>query len=579
MGIILLLVILLSPIPGAAAPISDNRFGIAEAYASKMSAADTGASWESIIVRWDDLQPGGAGDWKPSSEIDSWIPAAVAAGREVVVVLVGTPAWATEGQPGVGVPSGLYLASTDPANTWGAFINRAVSHYSAKGVNRFVIWRDQNLASSDPDYSWEGTEEDYYQLVKTASLVAKNVNPQVKIHLGGYDLADPSWLGRFLDIAMNDASAASNGYYFDVVTVHGDFLPDQINSAVANSYYVMNVRRMALKEVWVSEISARPAIDEVYPEGQVFREFSDVTEEHQAAFILQAFALAFDAGASRVGVYRLVDDLTRDDGQAFGLIRADGSPREAFTAYQLVTRYYANFVYARRVDEQSFPLIDYTRLTGANRVTHIAWARTGENATLLIPARTSEALLVDIKGNELSVRPDGGYYRLVVEGTTCSDLTNACELTSSPWLLIEEGIPDLLNDVVGEALVETGGTVPTPDPAAILTATAAALPTSTPTTTPTDTPVPSVTPTTADVVQQPASDGVEEVEVTPSPSPDAAAQPAVSLSGLLTQETLPPVLIILGALVIVGGLIFYLRGAKTEAQGTEAVDPSADSPD
>jgi len=48
-----------------------------------------------VFFRWDVVQPAGAFDWKPTNVPDTFLDAEIAAGREVVAVLIGTPAWAS----------------------------------------------------------------------------------------------------------------------------------------------------------------------------------------------------------------------------------------------------------------------------------------------------------------------------------------------------------------------------------------------------------------------------------------------------------------------------------------------------
>src|SRR5689334_13838080 len=88
----------------AAGATTDPRFGVVNAFEAPDSAYESGASWELLTVRWDELQPNGPSDWNPSASVDEWIGNARTNSREVVLVVTGTPAWATDGTAGVGVP-------------------------------------------------------------------------------------------------------------------------------------------------------------------------------------------------------------------------------------------------------------------------------------------------------------------------------------------------------------------------------------------------------------------------------------------------------------------------------------------
>ena len=77
----------------------------------RMRSANCGAGWERIIFDWSQHQPDGPDDWNTLNVDDRWLEAARACNREVVAIVKHTPAWATDGTPGVGVPRGLYLPS------------------------------------------------------------------------------------------------------------------------------------------------------------------------------------------------------------------------------------------------------------------------------------------------------------------------------------------------------------------------------------------------------------------------------------------------------------------------------------
>lgn len=519
-------------VPGSV-PSGDNRFGIVDAIDAGQAAYNAGASWEIVTLRWDEVQPGAAGQWEPDADLNEWISQSQGVNREVVMVLIGTPAWATDGTPGVGVPNGLYQPVSSASNSWAAFVRQAVSYYSARGINRYVIWRDMDIPSTLPGYQWEGDIEDYYQLVKSAYLVATEANPNAQIHLGGLGKFDPTWFGSFIEVVIDDPTAEANDYYFDVSTVHVFGSPEELYTQVGNHFVVMRQRSIPLKEVWINETNARPAVDpQVYDGVLDFREYPNVTLDQQASFIVQAYALGFSANRfARIATYRMVDDLEADDGQAFGLLRADGSERPAYTAYQLVTEQFSGFVYARRVDEETFPLIDYVRLTFENKVTHVVWAATADNATLIIPARSDSATLYDIRGNEYTVQPESGEYRVAVPGAECNDPVYGCLIGGEPWLLVEEGLADPLNETPPSVTVTEGGTPVTPPPGLALTQTTAARPTDTPTPPPTATFTPTATAAPTDTPQpEPTAEDAAEVVEDPTdlPPTDAGIEPTAT---------------------------------------------------
>ena len=70
-----------------------------------------------------------------------------------------------------------------------------------------------------------------------------------------------------------------------------------------------------------------------------------ITLDEQAAYIIQAFAMGIAGGATRIGVFKMIDtpsDLVANP-EPFGLVRADGSRRPAFDAYRTAATYWPAF--------------------------------------------------------------------------------------------------------------------------------------------------------------------------------------------------------------------------------------------
>ena len=64
------LALLLPTAAAQAAEPPDPRFGIVETTANSQAAAEAGAGYTRIILRWDVIQPGSPADWKPANVPD-----------------------------------------------------------------------------------------------------------------------------------------------------------------------------------------------------------------------------------------------------------------------------------------------------------------------------------------------------------------------------------------------------------------------------------------------------------------------------------------------------------------------------
>jgi hypothetical protein len=508
----------------------DIRFGAVEAFWDHTSAAEAGVAWERILFYWSELQPNGPEDWNGYHVQDVWLEWAAAEGREVVGLLKHTPAWATDGPPGCGVPHGLELPIDDPGNLWATFVRRIVSMYAGR-INHWVIWNEPDIAPDTYGHEWCGSMEEYYRLLKVAYLAAHQANPDVIIHLAGMTYwHDRTYLRRFLTLVVQDPTAPEHGYYFDVVTLHIYFQTETVP-------YIINETRAALracglnKPVWVNETNASPDSDPQWP---LVRPRWRVNLEEQAGFLLQSFALALSAGAERVAVYKWMDAGLPPGGEPFGVLRPDGSRRPAFEAYKLITTHYAGTITAR---EERHPLYIVVTLNRGNATTRVLWARTAAAATVSLPALAPQGRLIDQTGAERIIEPVNGLYSFTLPGARCADEYAGCIIGGTTYLLVE-------NEEGQAAELPT----PTPDEANMLAdaLTPAAtvelpLPTATPTPTPTGTPVPSPTATptptpTATPTPTPTSTH------TPTPTPSATPMPAVIASLTPTPTRVPFIL-------------------------------------
>jgi hypothetical protein len=431
-----------SAVPGQAQgddspPAPDSRFGVIEAYHEPEMADQLGVGWERIIFYWSELEKRGPGDWNwfhaPVDRLDRELEG----GREIVGLLAHTPAWATRGIPGAGLPYGLYHPLDDPTNYWARFVRRAVRAYKDQ-VHRWVIWNEPDIALDDYGAQWQGTTEDYYQLVKTAYIVAHEVDPSVKIHLGGLTYwHNPNYLREFLTVASRDPTAVENGYYFDVVSVHVYFKPETTLDIIGSLQATLDEFGLGDKAIWINETNAPPYDDPAQRwDAPVF----EVTQEMQASFLLQEFALALSMGVERIAVYKWIDEPPLGPGfEPYGLLRTDRTPRPAFEAFRLILAHYSGVEDALRFTR---PEMHTVILERDAHTTRVLWARTPYDVLAVVPALADAALLIDQTGAQRVVRPKGGLYLLALDGAPCRP-DEECLMGGPPLLLVEEAPVDL----------------------------------------------------------------------------------------------------------------------------------------
>jgi hypothetical protein len=206
------------PTPGATPDRSSvDRFGVIESFEDAAAADRLGIGWTRARFQWAEVQPDGPRQWQSPLD-DETLAAELAAGREVVGLLIGIPDWARDRQ---GVPRGLALPADDPGNTWAVFVTQAVERYAGR-IDRWIIWNEPDIDDPEaPGHTWDGDIEQFAQLQRVAYLAAKAANPDAVVHLGAFTYFwDPGYFARFLDVLAADPAAAANNTYFDVATAH-----------------------------------------------------------------------------------------------------------------------------------------------------------------------------------------------------------------------------------------------------------------------------------------------------------------------------------------------------------------------
>lgn len=521
----ILTVLLLGPGRAAAQPAGpDRRFGVVGASQAPWAAAELGVGWTTVTFRWDEVQPNSPQQWNPPLS-DQGLALEASLGRQVVGLVVGTAVWAADPERR-GVPRGLDLDPSDPGNLWAGFLRALVARYAGR-IDHWIIW-DRPDVRLPAGVTWTGSVEDFARLLRVSYSVVKTANPNGVVHLPALTHWEDArhgrepFLRRLLEVLAQDPEAASNNFYFDVATLNAYFQPENLYDLTR--FYRSLMREYGLDPpIWIGETGAATSEDPAVPVPDA--PFT-VSLQDQASFVVQALALALAGGAERVAVYRLQDNDQGPPGapEPFGLQRADGTRRPAFTACQVALTYLAGARSARwvRRDQVSVVVIDRVSQT-----TTVVWSRTPEPHEVMLQARTTRALLVDIRGGARLIHPDRGYYPLTLDG--CS-YQQECLIGGTPLMLVEEVPAGNLASVAGSP--EMGWLLEVPLP-------------------PTLTPTPSATPVApAPVMQAKPSPGLSPATPLPSPSPTAAPSPA---SGFHTPaRALPPYSLI--AAILAGGL-------------------------
>jgi hypothetical protein len=555
---------LLQPLRATAA-ISDRRFGAIDTFDNPQAATQLGAGWTRVRFPWADMQPNDSGQWNTSFFTDEQLNRELAAGREVVGLIVNTPSWALQDNSVPGVPRGLYLREDDPNNLWATFVRRLVSQYAGR-INHWIIWNEPDIwQPSYPGRTWGSDEKDFLQLMRIAYNVIKQTNPNAVVHLSAFtyfwdtNYGRTPFFKRLLDEMQKDRAAAEHNYYFDVASANLYFTTDTVYNLIAWQHQQMREHGFD-KPIWLTETNAAPSTDPAWP---VPNARFAITLDEQARFIIQSMAMALAAGADRVAIYKMADvpaDRAANP-EPFGLVREDGSRRPAFSAFQVGANYLAGFTEAALTERNDL----YTVVTvkrGAAGWTTVAWTRQPSPQKISVAAHANQAVLVDGNGSKQTITAHDGKYEIEIAGATC---TGGCMIGGTPRLIVEGSIGAARidapsNPVASAAQVTTTITTTKVAATEVVTITATPRPTKTLTPTPTVTATATAAHTataTATVTPRPTATSTTTATTEPLPTtlPTAAVTPQVATTA---SDGMPPLLIIGGLGIVVISLALYV---------------------
>jgi hypothetical protein len=490
------------------------------------------------------IQPAGSVDWKPANVPDPFIERELADGRQVVGLLIGTPAWAS-------ADGNADARAVPKMDAWEAFVRRMTQQYRGR-IRHWIIWNEPDVWEQDhPGSTWLGSEADYARLLKTAYRAIKEVDPGAQVAMAGqtyfwdWTHGRRLYLDRLLDAIAADPEAAAGGFFFDVVPYHLYFNPAQAPQVIGEVEAALARHGITGKEVWINETNAPPSDDSQERPWSTPR--YRISLDEQAAFVIQQFSQAFAAGASRVEIYKMRNSADHPESiEPFGLLRADDTRRPAFDAYRAMTTYLRDF--RGVVKQQLGDTVAFTFDRGGQTTTVLwTWGRTPTRIS--VRAIAPQGLLVDERGRTSTIKPADGNYLIDLPGASC-DSSEACApgIGGAPRLLVEAGA------AAGRAALVLPPTPrPTPTNTPPSTVTGTATPSPTPTESPTLSPSPAATPraATSTATATPSATAAA-IEATATATPAPAPTPATPGRG--PACALP---------IRVGGLAFGLAAART----------------
>ena len=161
---------------------ADAGLGITDAFLQSELAWNAGARWQRILFYWDAIQPEWNGQALPNRYVsDEIIRNELDCGFRLVGVIGNPPRWATgEGS----VPKNLGLPLGDQNNNWARFVRQIATTYAGR-IDTWIIWNEPDIKPGQTGSTWNGTDAEYWLLLKTASKAIKAANPKATVAIAG----------------------------------------------------------------------------------------------------------------------------------------------------------------------------------------------------------------------------------------------------------------------------------------------------------------------------------------------------------------------------------------------------------
>jgi hypothetical protein len=448
-----------------AAPILDARIGISEGWRDASRLAETQAGSDRYVFAWSQFEPNGPASFQPNVAVPPGrLEGVLQDGRELMGLIQFTPAWAARNpeQGERSVPRDL----GDPNGPWYQFVKRLANYYRGK-VSHWMIWNEMEFRPNDVggggSWTWDGTEEEYWLLLKDAAKAVNEVDPDAQIVFGStsywVDMVNGRELyaKRVLDVAVQDPEAYANDFFFDAIAMNIYRAPDDVMRIQAELREILESHGLD-KPTWVTELNCMPFDDAFTPKDD---DAQRCTLDEQAAYVIQAYAIALSTGWDRALWYQLTDNNIWNEQEVWGLVRDDGTDRPAFAAFRTVTQYFAHadrFTFAPLArswlpwsawpdnPDSFYPnyLVYQVVVDRGTERTNVLWNSSAQSLWVAVPRQGESAVLVDKLGNPYPLEATDGWYYVQLGPASASgpfDPSGYYYVGGDPWLIVQQGVP------------------------------------------------------------------------------------------------------------------------------------------
>jgi len=304
-------------------------------------------------------------------------------GIEVQALLSGAPEWAAK----AALP-GMKSARNRPPREkpWREWVSALAKRYDGH-VRYWEIWNEPDIAF------FNGTTEEYLQLLKAAYEELKAVNPENQVLTGGF----ASFLHPRRKPGMIETVVRDGNKWFDIFAYHRHGFFDEFQREI-------DTQLLPLLQTHLTE-----------PPKLYFTETgmdTRVSERHQAITLVKKATFAWSRGAIAYTWFNLYDQ-DRTHGETYGLFTRNRLPKASYVACSALNRTLAGKHYIRQFE----PTPDcWALLFGDDKEEVVVfWHENARTAAphLVLRTNADNAIVQDIMGNRS--RADVAEGRVVLQ--------------------------------------------------------------------------------------------------------------------------------------------------------------------
>lgn len=346
------------------------------------------AGWARTEIRFEQVHP--APERWVWDSTDAVVNTYAERGMQQLGLLGYSAGWAS-GQGG----SDPVFAPPTNMDAWEEYVSAVASRYKGT-IRNWEIWNEPDVA-----FFWGGRDGGdpavYLELLKRAHRAIKAVDPQAVVVSGGVTGTErgANYLNTLYDLG--------GAQYMDAIGLHGYVSNDGLDTTIYPDVIwpmLSKARERYGKPFWITEFGW---------ENGCRGGASACSEDVQANRIARHLPMLFSlGGVAHVSIFQFKDP--GDTPDYYGLVRADGTPKRAFTAVATMATQLAGTAFEGRINRGDGRVWDM-RFVGPDKTVDIVFSNAGDR-DLWLETNAGGVRVYDMDGNRQDIGNQGGGVSL-----------------------------------------------------------------------------------------------------------------------------------------------------------------------